>query len=183
MTITRFSAVALASLLLLPAAAGAQQVEKAKGKGNNRAHKGDYSFRLTASGSACATAEGGGTTGVRQDVARVGTFSIENDGTISGHSIATSNDGTTTVVIDFTWSGTFTVNDDGTGSISITTVNVTDASCTPAQAAGACAGFEGPETYAFALNNHGDEKLVSLIETDNAIGAGKSFLTGDATRR
>src|SRR5262245_19752297 len=133
MTITRFSAVALASLLLLPAAAGAQQAEKAKGKGRNKVHKGDYSFRLTASGSSCATAPSGVAAGIRQDVARVGTFSVENDGTISGHSIATSDDGTTTIVIDFTWAGTFTVNDDGTGSISITTVNVTDASCTPAQ--------------------------------------------------
>jgi len=190
MTIARFSAVAVASLLLLPAASMAQEVSKSdNGHGNGHGRfkfmQGSYAFRLTATG-ACSTTGTGFATGVRQDVARVGTFSVapgNNNNTISGHSIATSDDGATTVVIDFTWSGTFTVNDDGTGSLNIDTVNVTDASCTPAQAAGACAGFEHPETYAFVLDNHGDEKQIGLIETDNTVGAGKNFLTGDAERR
>jgi hypothetical protein len=119
----------------------------------------------------------------RQDVLRVGVLSVDAKGGVSGHTIATTDDGLTTVVIDFTFSGTYTLNDDGTGTMSIDTVNVTDTSCTPAQAASACATFEGPETYAFVVNNHGEEKSLDLIQTDNEGGGAKIFLTGEAKRR
>jgi len=151
--------------------------------------KGAYSFRLTPATSFAPFYDGtngkdsGVVTAPRQDVLRVGTFQADGKGNVTGHTIATTDDGLTTVVIDFTFSGTYTVNDDGTGTLTVSTVTVTDASCTPAQAAGDCATFEGPETYAFVLNNHGEQKLVSLIETDNDGGGAKIFLTGDAKRR
>ena len=47
----------------------------------------------------------------------------------------------------------------------------------------ACATFEGPETYAFVVNNHGPQKLLSLIQTDNEGGGAKVFLTGEAQRQ
>ena len=151
--------------------------------------KGDYSFRLTPVTSFAPWYDGtngkdsGVVTAPRQDILRVGTFSAKNNGTVTGHTIATTDDGLTTVVIDFTWSGDVTVNDDGTGTLDITTVDVTDTSCMPAQAPGMCATFEGPESYAFVINNHGEEKLVSLIQTDNVGGGAKVFLTGEARRQ
>jgi len=103
---------------------------------------------------------------------------------VTGHTIATTDDGATTVVIDFTFSGTYTLNADGTGNLTIASVTVDDTSCTPVQpVAGDCATFEGPETYAFVVNNHGAEKLVSLIQTDNEGGGAKIFLTGEARRK
>jgi hypothetical protein len=150
---------------------------------------GSYSFRLTPVTSFAPWYDGtngkdsGVITAPRQDILRVGVYKTQGKDMISGHTIATTDDGLTTVVVDFTWSGTFEVNNDGTGKLHVTTVNVTDASCTPAQAAGVCATFEGPEEYAFVINDHGDEKLVSLIQTDNVGGGAKIFLTGEARRK
>ena len=62
-------------------------------------------------------------------------------------------------------------------------VTVADESCTPAQAPGDCATFEGPESYAFVLNQHGEDKTLDLIQTDNDGGGAKIFLTGQAKRR
>ena len=67
--------------------------------------------------------------------------------------------------------------------VNITNVDVADTSCTPAQAPGMCATFESVESYAFVINNHGEEKLVSLIQTDNVGGGAKIFLTGEARRQ
>jgi hypothetical protein len=183
----------LSLALLLPFAAttvGAQGAESAaKPVRPKHLIRGDYSFRLTPATSFAPWYDGtnGKDSGViaapRQDVLRVGVLSVDAKGGVSGHTIATTDDGLTTVVIDFTFSGTYTLNDDGTGTLSIGTVNVTDASCAPAQAASACATFEGPETYAFVVNNHGEEKSLDLIETDNEGGGAKIFLTGEAKRR
>jgi len=157
-------------------------------KGGERRLMGRYSFRLTPVVSFAPFYSGGSRdsgvlTAPRQDILRVGTFSADSAGNVTGHTIATTDDGATTVVIDFTFSGTYTLNGDGTGSLTIATVTVGDTSCTPAQPAGDCATFEGPETYAFVINRHGAEKLVSLIQTDNEGGGAKVFLTGDARRQ
>ncbi len=190
---TRISALAIA-LLLSPLAAQAQSAP-AKPKMNKHHFKGDYTFRLGPATSFAPWYDGtngkdsGVITAPRQDILRVGTFTASatpgpgGTGTIAGHTIATTDDGLTTVVIDFTWSGTFTISDDGTGKLDVTAVTVDDASCTPAQAPGDCATFEGPESYAFVINRHGENKTVSLIQTDNDGGGAKIFLTGDAKRR
>ncbi len=183
MKATRFSAALVAALLFVPAGARAQAAkpdDHDHGHDKGQHGRGIYTFRLTPA-TGLAVFEGV-TAAPRQDVLRVGTFTADGAGNVSGHTIATSDDGTTTVVIDFTWTGTYTINADGTGSLAVTTLNVTDASCTPAQAAGQCATFETPETYALVLNRHGEDKTVDLIETDNAAGGPKTFLTGQAKR-
>jgi hypothetical protein len=185
MKLTSYSVVALSAFLALPGAARAQAPSRTHSDHEHERERaqtarGVYTFRLTPATSLAPFA--GAPKTARQDVLRVGTFKAA-DGNVTGHSIATTDDGMTTVVVDFTWSGTYTVNTDGTGSLSITTVNVTDASCTPAQTAGQCATFEVPETFAFVLNGHGEDKTISLIETDNQDGGPKIFLTGDAKRR
>jgi hypothetical protein len=186
MTKNRFFTCAFL-LFLSPLAVDAQSAAPSPRPGPDKI-KGTYSFRLTPVTSFAPWYDGtngkdsGVVTAPRQDILRVGTFAADK-GAISGHTIATTDDGLTTVVIDFTWSGTYTINTDGTGMLSITTVNVTDTSCAPAQLAGECATFEGPESYAFVINNHGEEKLVSLIQTDNVGGGAKIFLTGEARRQ
>jgi hypothetical protein len=190
MTKSHIFAVAFA-VSLSPLALQAQPVRKphpgpGPGSGPDKV-KGDYTFRLTPATSFAPWYDGtngkdsGVVTAPRQDILRVGTFTADK-GNVTGHTIATTDDGLTTVVIDFTWSGTYTVNADGTGKLDITAVTVTDASCAPAQPAGMCATFEGPESYAFVVNNHGEEKKVSLIQTDNVGGGAKIFLTGEASR-
>jgi hypothetical protein len=186
MTRNRLLAALVAALFLTSPLMAAPA--KPKG-GPGRTLRGDYSFHLKPAVSFAPFYDGtngkdsGVVTAPRQDILRVGTFEADGNGGVSGHTIATTDDGLTTVVIDFTWSGTYTVNSDGTGTLSIDTVTVDDTSCTPAQPAGDCATFEGPESFAFVINNHGAEKLVSLIQTDNEGGGAKIFLTGEARRR
>jgi hypothetical protein len=170
------------------AQATAQKQDNGPGRGAVML-RGTYTYRLVPATSFAPFFDGtnGKDSGVvsapRQDVLRVGTLALDGKGGFVGHTIATTDDGLTTVVIDFTTAGTYTVNSDGTGALAVTTVNVTDASCVPAQAAGVCATFEGPETYAFVVNSHAADKLLSLIQTDNDGGGAKIFLTGDAKRR
>jgi hypothetical protein len=182
MQVLRFGLLVVASLILTTAV-------EAKGRGAKGGPlKGDYTFRLVPVTSFAPFYDGtnGKDSGVvsapRQDILRVGTFTAY-DGAISGHSIATTDDGLTTVVIDYTFSGTYTMNPDGTGQVTIDTVTVADGSCTPAQAPGDCATFEGSESYAFVLNQHGEDKTLDLIQTDNDGGGAKIFLTGQAKRR
>lgn len=179
--------IARSFAILAVAAVLAPRIDAAP-KGKSNKVMGLYSFRLTPVMSFAPFYSGGARdsgvlTAPRQDILRVGTFSVDKNGNLSGHTIATTDDGATTVVIDFTFTGTVVLSDDGTGSLTIDTVTVDDASCTPAQPAGECATFEGPETYAFVVNNHGSEKLVSLIQTDNEGGGAKIFLTGEARRQ
>ena len=170
------------------AQATAQKQDNGPGRGAVML-RGTYTYRFVPATSFAPFFDGtnGKDSGVvsapRQDVLRVGTLILDGKGGFVGHTIATTDDGLTTVVIDFTTAGTYTVTSDGTGALAVTTVNVTDASCAPAQAAGVCATFEGPETYAFVVNSHAADKLLSLIQTDNDGGGAKIFLTGDAKRR
>jgi len=199
MTKVRVGAVVmLVGVLLLAIPMGTQAKKGGGGNDNgndngvftNKSLNGTVSFRLVPATSFAPFYDGtagkpdsGVATAPRQDILRVGVFTADGNGNITaGHTIATTDDGLTTVIINFTFTGSYSVNADGTGSLSITPT-VTDASCTPAQTPGVCGGFEGSETYAFVLNNHGEDKLVSLIQTDNDGGGAKIFLTGEAKRQ
>jgi hypothetical protein len=139
---------------------------------------GTFSFRLTPAESfapflnpaTCPNAPDAGVcTAPRQDILRVGVITFDGSGGVTGHMIATTDDGQSTVVKDFNFSGTYTLNPDGTGTLSISpTAPIAD---------------EGPETYAFVLNKGATNQpnTVDLIETDNAGGGAKIFLTGKAT--
>ena len=179
----------LAAVVCLAALGQADTIPGLRGGPREQMLLGQYTFQLTPAVSFAPfyNGTGGRDSGVltapRQDILRVGTFYADFKGNVTGHTIATTDDGLTTVVIDFKWSGTYAVNSDGTGKLEITTIDINDASCTPAQASGECATFEGPETYAFVLNRHGEQKTVSLIQTDNDGGGAKIFLKGEARRR
>jgi len=123
----------------------------------------------------------------QQDILRVGMFTINNNCSVLGHTIATTDDNAgATKIIDFNWAGSVTaVNPDGTGRLSVNPAdNEVINSCVDGSGAavGGCAAFEGPETYAFVFNKH-EGKSLELIQTDNAGGGAKIFLTGRAERR
>lgn len=198
MTKTRVGALVItAAVLLLALTMGAQAKKGGQGSGNNEhddpltneSLEGTFSFRLVPATSFAPFYDGtagkpdsGVATAPRQDILRVGVFTADGNGNITaGHTIATTDDGLTTVIIDFTFTGSYSVNADGTGSLS-TTPTVTDASCTPAQATGVCATFEGSETYAIVINRHGEDNTVDMIQTDNVGGGAKIFMTGQAKR-
>lgn len=154
---------------------------------------GTYTFHLKPATSFAPVYDGtagkpdsGVASAPRQDILRVGVFTADGAGHLTGHTIATTDDGLTTWIIDFTWAGTYTVSADGTGTISM---NPTDSevinSCVDGDGAAVvgCEAAEGAETYAFVLNRHGEQKGLSLIQTDNAGGGAKIFLTGEARKR
>jgi hypothetical protein len=122
----------------------------------------------------------------RQDVLRVGQMLFNGAGGVTGHTIATTDDNAgNTVIIDFVWSGTYFINSDGTGTLTIidpsptmTDANCTPATGTPALSPGACATFEGGETYAIVIVPK--RGRVYLAETDNAGGGAKVFMFGKA---
>jgi len=160
--------------------------------GANGRLKGTFSFHLRPATSFAPFYDGtagkpnsGVATAPRQDILRVGVFTANGAGDLTGHAIATTDDGSTTLIIDFTFSGTFTVNADGTGTASVSPVTIN--SCVTGDGTSlpvtTCSGLEGSETYAFVLNGLGDDKAVSFIQTDNAGGGAKIFLTGEARRR
>ncbi len=123
---------------------------------------------------------GGIGTAPRQDLLRVGTLRFDGSSFVEGRILATTDDNAgNTVIIDYALSGTYTVNANGTGTMSVTPT-VTDLSCTPAQAAGVCATFEGPETYALTVTRN---RGLSLTQTDNAGGGAKIFMMGRALRQ
>lgn len=167
--------------------------------------KGNYSFRMTPVKSFSTDAPGdpgGLASAPRQDLLRVGFFQADGKGTLSGRTIATTDTNTgATWVITFNWTGKYSVNSDGTGFFSVDTIR--DLVCTdmtvahagptphPATAggtpflgnAGACpADVEGHEDYAFVFSARGG-KQIEFIQTDNAGGGSKIFLTGLATAR
>lgn len=156
--------------------------------------KGTYSFRLTPVVSFAAyagTVTAGDPAGLgaapRQDILRVGVFTADGLGGVSGHTVATTDTNTgATWVVDFTWTGTYIVNLDGTGKLSITTITVAPPPiCTDSttNTVVACLGTEeGAETYAIVVNNQAEEKTVDLTETDNFGGGAKIFMTGQARR-
>ena len=128
--------------------------------------------------SSLAPGDPGGVAGApRQDILRVGV--INWFGTpvpvVTGRMIATTNDNTgNTIIITYGFTGSYTINTDGTGTLTINP-SVTDASCNPAQPAGVCATFEGPETYAIAMTRR---QGVSMVQTDNVGGGAKIFMKG-----
>jgi hypothetical protein len=166
--------------------------------------KGTYAFRMGPVKSFAADSPGdqGGVSGApRQDILRVGLFTADGNGGLSGHTIATTdtNQGKTWLVT-FDWMGKYVVNADGTGYFSVDTVAnmvCTDMTVnhnaltphpvttggTPLAANVACpADIEGHEDYAFVFSTPGGKKF-EFIETDNAGGGAKIFMTGSATRQ
>jgi hypothetical protein len=122
-------------------------------------------------------------TAPRQDILRVGVMTSDGKGNLTGRTIATTDDGITTVVIDFNWTGSYTVstNGDGTGTLTInapTSEDINSCKSGDGTPLGGCASFEGAETYSFVISGNNHEKVLSLIETDNASGGAKIFLTG-----
>jgi len=178
-------AVMLAGVLLLVLTVGAS----AKGRDDNFRAKGLYAFRLVPVTSfAPFNPASGVATAPRQDILRVGVFTADGKGNISGHAIATTDNGLTTLVIDYNFSGTYKLNSDGTGTVSIIPTTPFN-SCTDGDGKSIAFGdgdctssSEGPETYAIVVSTFGPDKPVSLIQTDNAGGGAKIFLTGEARR-
>jgi len=170
---------------------------------------GTYAFRMTPAKSFTADAPGdpGGIANApRQDILRVGTFTGDGNGNLSGHTLATTdtNQGHTWLVI-FDWTGKYGMNGDGTGFFSVDkitnmvctdmTVAHTGATPHPATSGGtpllgnataACTAanpaIEGHEDYAFVFSTPSGKKL-DFIETDNDGGGAKIFMTGSATRQ
>lgn len=162
--------------------------------GSNQNLNGTYSFRLTsvksfAADLASGTDPAGVKSAPRQDILRVGVFTADGNGSLSGRTLATTdtNDGKTEL-IDFTWSGTYTINSDGTGTLIVNDPPPSAQQCEDMTVAsptlGACSSDdEGAESYSIVLNRHGEQKTVDMVETDNVGGGGKIFLTGQAKRQ
>jgi hypothetical protein len=155
--------------------------------------------------SADAPADPGGIAGVpRQDVLRVGVFTADGGGNLTGHTLATTDtiQGQTWLV-SFDWTGKYVVNPNGTGFFSvdaITNIGCTDMTVshsgptphpvatggTPTTNNVSCptgdAAIEGHEDYAFVFSIPGGKKF-EFIQTDNAGGGAKIFMTGTATRQ
>ena len=122
-------------------------------------------------------------TAPRQDIMRVGVFASDGKGNLAGRTISTTDDGISTVVIDYNWTGTYSVstNGDGTGTMTInapTSIN----SCKSGDGIpqSGCETLEGTETYAIVISGDTKGKAVGMIQTDNAGGGAKIFLTGGA---
>lgn len=166
---------------------------------------GTYAFRMTPAKSFTADAPGdpGGIAGApRQDVLRVGFFTADGNGNLTGHTLATTdtNDGKTWLV-SFDWLGKYLMNADGTGFFSVDTVSnlvCTDMTVphtgptphpaavggTPSSTVNACdakSTVEGHEDYAFVFSTPGG-KSFEFIQTDNDGGGAKIFMTGTATK-
>ncbi len=167
--------------------------------------KGNYAFRMTPAKSFSADAPGdtgGIANSPRQDVLRVGVFSADGSGNLSGHTMATTDtiQGKTWLVI-FDWTGKYVVNGDGTGFFSVDAVTnmvCTDMTVahtgptphpvttggTPLSGNTACPtgadAIEGHEDYAFVFSQPGGKKF-EFMQTDNDGGGAKIFMTGTAT--
>ena len=191
-----FSVAAILWLVAPPAAA------KDRDDGPQNKIKGRYAFRMTPVKSFSADAPGdpgGLASAPRQDILRVGVFTADGGGNLQGHTIATTDTNTgVTWIITFDWAGKYTVNSDGIGHFSVNTISnlvCTDATVNhiaatphPVTTAGtplagnvACpSDVEGHEDYAFVFTTRGGKQL-EFIQTDNAGGGAKVFLTGAAT--
>jgi len=164
--------------------------------------RGRYAFRMTPVKGFTADAPGdpgGIATAPRQDILRVGVFTADAAGNLQGRTVATTDTNTgETQIITFNWTGTYTVDADGIGFFSVneitdlvctlTTVDHTEPTPHPAAVGGTpfagnvpCVGDEeGHEDFAFVFTKRGG-KRIEFIQTDNAGGGGKIFLTGVAT--
>jgi hypothetical protein len=181
-------------LLLLGASGATGDDDKDKDKDHKHQDKtkirGTYTFRLVPVTSFAPFVPGSGVdTAPRQDILRVGVFTADGAGNLTGRSIATTDDGLVTIKIDFNWTGTYTVDLQGLGEIVINAPAAADINAcvngdnVPVVTPPTCDTFEGVERYAIVVNTHGDDKVVELIQTDNVGGGAKIFLTGEATRR
>ncbi|MGD0652449.1 MAG: hypothetical protein ABSA97_15130 [Verrucomicrobiia bacterium] len=124
-------------------------------------------------------------TAPRQDILRVGVFTSDGKGNLVGRTIATTDDGISTVVIDYNWTGTYSVstNRDGTGTMTInapTGADINSCKSGDGTSQSGCEAFEGVETYAIVISGDNKGKAVGMIQTDNAGGGAKIFLTGGA---
>jgi hypothetical protein len=196
-----FTLVALIGLLSMTVPVSTQAKDHGHGHGDdgngsfsNQSLNGTYSFRLTSVKSFAADAAAlGDPAGLgsapRQDILRVGVFTADGNGNVSGHTIATTdtNNGSTEL-IDFTWSGTYTINSDGTGTLIVNDPDISAQQCrdmtNASSSLGACSSDdEGAESYSIVLNRHGESKTVDMVETDNVGGGAKIFMTGQAKRQ
>jgi hypothetical protein len=196
---TVFAAILAVGMAGLPA------FGKSHSNDNAPSVKGNYSFRMTPAKSFSADAPGdpgGIANSPRQDVLRVGVFTADGSGNLSGHTMATTDtvQGKTWLVI-FDWTGKYAVNGDGTGFFSVD--NVTNMVCTdmtvahtgptphpvttggtPLSGNTACptgtSAIEGPEDYAFVFATPGGKRF-EFMQTDNDGGGAKIFMTGTAT--
>jgi hypothetical protein len=169
--------VALIAASLLTVAVGAEAASFTKSS-----LSGKYAFRLTGEKSFAAESGTSGLDGApRQDILRVGTFTSGGGGAVTGHTLATTDDNNGyTVSINFTWTGSYTVNSDGTGTLTVSSVNLT--SCTDDSGPITCdPSWEGAETYSIVLS--AGNTTIDMVETDNNGGGAKIFLTGKAKKQ
>ena len=172
-------------------------------RSNGPSANGTYAFRMTPVKSFTADAPGdpgGIASAPRQDILRVGWFTADGNGGLSGHTIATTDTKQgKTWLVTFDWSGRYVMNGDGTGFFSVDTITnmvCTDMTVahsgptphpvatggTPAAGNVACGtDIEGHEDYAFVFSKPGG-KTLTFIQTDNAGGGAKIFMTGTATK-
>ena len=178
------AAITLLSLALPVAALAASPKKSDDGGLTNKSVSGTYSFRLVPATGFAATAplDPGGVAGApRQDILRVGVFTADGAGNLTGHTLATTDTNAgATMLIDFTWTGTYSVNPDGTGTLRINDPPLLGQICTDTTAAipspGACAtDEEGAETYSIVVNNHASDKTIDLAQIDN-VGRGPEDL-------
>jgi hypothetical protein len=195
---TAFAVVLAVGIASLPA------FGKPHNNDNAPSVKGHYSFRMTPAKSFSANAPGdtgGIANSPRQDVLRVGVFSADGSGNLSGHTMATTDtiQGKTWLVI-FDWTGKYVVNGDGTGFFSVDAVTnmvCTDMTVahtgptphpvttggTPLSGNTACPtgadSIEGHEDYAFVFATPGGKRF-EFMQIDNDGGGAKIFMTGSA---
>ena len=196
---TIFAAVLAVGMASLPA------LGKPHNNDKTPSVKGNYSFRMAPAKSFSADAPGdtgGIANSPRQDVLRVGVFTADGSGNLSGHTMATTDtiQGKTWLVI-FDWTGKYVVNGDGTGFFSVDTITnmvCTDMTVahtgptphpvttggTPLSGNTACptgtSGIEGHEDYAFVFSKPGGKRF-EFMQTDNDGGGAKIFMTGAAS--
>jgi len=198
----RVSGIALSMVALLLVAM-APPASAASCSGNNGKLKGTYAFRLSPAKGfdadlANSSTDPGNVGGAqRQDVLRVGVFTSDCAGNLTGHTLATTdtNNGDTWL-IDFNWTGTYTLNSDLTGTLTITpthpenscTAETSDTGCLCASPfnTSSCTPYtgsieEGAESYSISVSTTNGR--VELSETDNTSGGAKIFLVGEATRQ
>lgn len=174
--------VALIAVPLLTVAVGAEAASFTKSS-----LAGKYAFRLVGEKGFSAESGASGLDGApRQDILRVGVFTSDSVGNLTGHTLATTDDNTgDTVLINFTWKGSYTVNPDGTGTLTVfsgPTLILTSCTDQTIPASVTCdSSWEGAETYSIVLS--AGNTTIDMVETDNSGGGAKIFLTGQAKKQ
>ena len=185
---TIWVALSIVALLLVAMAPPAS----AQCNASNANLLGTYAFRLVpakgfSADLANASDPGNVHTAPRQDILRVGVFTADGCGNISGgHTLATTDTNAgDTWLINFTWTGGYTLNSDLTGTLNITSATeslCTDMTLSPGGTIVPCIGNEETaETYSISVSATNG---VQLAETDNLEGGGaKIFMTGKAIQQ